>query len=237
MLHGYGGFKVPVLADYRPGWPAWLAAGGVLVIANLRGGGEYGGAWHEAGRLTNKQATFDDCIAVAEHLQQTGVTTPEQLALYGHSGGGLLVGAVMTQRPDLLAVALPSAGVLDMLRFHLFTIGRAWIPEIGSPDDADQFENLLAYSPLHNLRDGTMYPVTLVLTSDHDEVVVPLHSYKFTATLQHAQVGDNPVLCRIEVNTGHGVGKSSAAVASEWADLLAFAAHHTGLVPLTRLAE
>jgi prolyl oligopeptidase len=232
MLYGYGGFKQSQLADYRPGRPAWLAAGGVLAIANLRGGGEFGSEWHEAGRLKQKQNTFDDCIAVAEHLHETKVTTPAQLALHGHSGGGMLVGAVMTQRPDLLAAALPSAGVLDMLRFHLFTIGRAWAPEIGLPEDADQFEDLLAYSPLHNLRDGTKYPATLVLTSDHDDIVVPLHSYKFTATLQHAQAADEPVLFRVDVKTGHGPGRAATTTASEWADLLAFAAHHTGLTHL-----
>jgi prolyl oligopeptidase len=235
MLYGYGGFKQSQLADYRPGRPAWLAAGGVLVIANLRGGGEFGSAWHEAGRLKQKQNTFDDCIAVAEHLHETKVTTPSQLALHGHSGGGMLVGAVMTQRPDLLAAALPSAGVLDMLRFHLFTIGRAWAPEIGLPEDADQFEDLLAYSPLHNLREGTKYPATLVLTSDHDDIVVPLHSYKFTATLQHAQAADEPVLIRVGVKTGHGPGRAATTTASEWADLLAFAAHHTGLTPMRTL--
>ncbi|MFI5708615.1 prolyl oligopeptidase family protein [Kribbella sp. NPDC051620] len=231
LLYGYGGFNSSQLADYRPGWPAWLAAGGVLVIANLRGGGEFGAEWHDAGRLDRKQNTFDDCIAVAEHLQETGVTTRSQLAIHGHSGGGLLVGAMLTQRPDLFAAALPSAGVMDMLRFHLFTIGRAWIPEIGSPEDPEQARYLLAYSPLHNLRDGTAYPATLVQTSDHDEIVVPLHSYKFTATMQRAQAADEPVLLRVQRRVGHGPGRASAAIATEWADRLAFAAHHTGLDP------
>jgi prolyl oligopeptidase len=231
LLYGYGGFNSAQLADYRPGWPAWLAAGGVLVIANLRGGGEFGAEWHDAGRLERKQNTFDDCIAVAEHLNETGITTPAQLALHGHSGGGMLVGAVITQRPELFAVALPSAGVMDMLRFHLFTIGRAWIPEIGSPDDADHFDYLLAYSPLHNLHVGTAYPATLVQTSDHDEIVVPLHSYKFAAALQHAQAADAPILLRVQSKAGHGPGRASAAIAAEWADRLAFAAHHTGLDP------
>jgi prolyl oligopeptidase len=203
----------------------------VLVIANLRGGGEFGAEWHDAGRLERKQNTFDDCIAVAEHLHQTGVTTPAQLAIHGHSGGGLLVGAMLTQRPDLFAAALPSAGVMDMLRFHLFTIGRAWIPEIGSPEDPEQARYLLAYSPLHNLRAGTAYPATLVQTSDHDEIVVPLHSYKFTATMQQAQAADEPVLLRVQSRVGHGPGRAAAAIATEWADRLAFAAHHTGLDP------
>lgn len=231
LMWGYGGFRIPVEADYRPGWPAWLAAGGVLVITNLRGGGEYGSEWHDAGRLKNKQNVFDDFIAVAEHLRDTGVTTPEQLAIHGRSNGGLLVGAVMTQRPDLFAVALPGVGVLDMLRFHLFTVGAAWASDFGLPDDPEQFEDLLAYSPLHRVSDGTAYPATLVTTGDHDDRVVPLHSHKFIAALQHAQTGPQPVLTRVEVNTGHGFGKPAAMIAAEWADLLAFAAHHVGLVP------
>ncbi|MET9311247.1 prolyl oligopeptidase family serine peptidase [Kribbella sp. NPDC003505] len=231
LMWGYGGFRIPIQADYRPGWPAWLAAGGVLVITNLRGGGEYGTEWHDAGRLKNKQNVFDDFIAVAEDLRDTGVTTPAQLAVHGRSNGGLLVGAVMTQRPDLFAAALPGVGVLDMLRFHKFTVGAAWASDYGSPDDPEQFEDLLAYSPLHRVSDGTSYPATLVVTGDHDDRVVPLHSHKFIAALQHAQSGPRPVLTRVEVNTGHGFGKPAAMVAAEWADLLAFAAHHVGLVP------
>ena len=231
LLYGYGGFKVPVLADYRPGWSGWLAAGGVLVIANLRGGGEYGSDWYDDGRLDAKQHVFDDVIAVAEHLVETGVTTPAQLALHGRSNGGLLVGAAMTQRPDLFAVALPTVGVLDILRFHLFTIGAAWMSDYGNPDDPHDFEVELAYSPLHNVREGTSYPATLVATGDHDDRVVPLHSHKLTATLQRAQAGSAPILTRIEVSTGHGAGKPAQVQAAEWADLLAFAAHHTGLVP------
>jgi prolyl oligopeptidase len=230
LLYGYGGLKIPVLADYRPGWPCWLAAGGQLVIANLRGGGEFGTAWYEGGRLVNKQNVFDDFVAVAEHLKKTGVTTTEQLALHGRSNGGLLIGAVVTQRPDLAAAAMPTVGVLDLLRFHLFTIGAAWISDFGSPDDPEQFAQALAYSPLHNVRPGTSYPATLVLTSDHDDRVVPLHSHKFTAALQHAQAADQPILTRIEVSTGHGLGKPTTLIAAEWADLLAFAAHHTGLL-------
>ncbi|HMI33414.1 MAG TPA: prolyl oligopeptidase family serine peptidase, partial [Propionibacteriaceae bacterium] len=229
LLYGYGGFKIPVLADYRPGWPCWLAAGGSLAIANLRGGGEFGTAWYEGGRLAHKQNVFDDFVAVAEHLKQTGVTTTQQLALHGRSNGGLLVGAVMTQHPDLAAAALPAVGVLDLLRFHLFTIGAAWTSDYGNPDDPEQFAHALAYSPLHNVRAGINYPATLVLTGDHDDRVVPLHSLKFTAALQHAQAGDQPMLTRIEVSTGHGIGKPTSLIAAEWADLLAFAAHHTGL--------
>ena len=233
LLWGYGGFKIPILADYRSGWSGWLAAGGRLALANLRGGGEFGTSWHEDGRLDRKQNVFDDFVAVAEHLTSTGVTTPAQLALHGRSNGGLLVGAVLTQRPDLAAVALPAVGVLDMLRFHRFTIGAAWISDYGDPDDPEQFAVLRAYSPLHNIVPGRAYPATLVLTGDHDDRVVPLHSHKFTAALQHAQAGDAPVLTRIETAAGHGMGKPTWLEAAEWADLLTFAAHHTGLRPRT----
>jgi prolyl oligopeptidase len=232
LLWGYGGFKIPTFADYRPGWSGWLAAGGLLAIANLRGGGEFGTEWYDAGRLDRKQQVFDDFIAVAEHLVQSQVTSTPQLAVHGRSNGGLLVGAMITQRPDLVGVALPAVGVLDMLRFHLFTIGAAWISDYGDPEDPEQFADLLAYSPLHNLRPGTHYPSTLVMTGDHDDRVVPLHSHKFTAALQHTQAGAAPILSRIETATGHGMGKPSALVAAEWADLLAFAAHHTGLHPV-----
>lgn len=231
LVYGYGGFKIPVLADYRPGWSGWLAAGGVLVIANLRGGGEYGSDWYDDGRLDHKQHVFDDVIAVGEHLVETGITTPSQLTIHGRSNGGLLVGAAMTQRPDLFAVALPTVGVLDLLRFHKFTIGAAWMSDYGNPDDSHDFEVELAYSPLHNVHFRTAYPATLVATGDHDDRVVPLHSHKFTATLQRAQAGDAPILTRIETSTGHGAGKPAQVQAAEWADLLAFAAHHTGLVP------
>ncbi|MGN6576707.1 MAG: prolyl oligopeptidase family serine peptidase, partial [Nocardioides sp.] len=231
LLYGYGGFNIPILADFRPVYAGWLAAGGVLAIANLRGGSEYGASWHDAGRLTDKQNVFDDFAAVGDHLVEQGVTTHEQLALHGGSNGGLLVAATLLQRPDLAAAAMPAVGVLDMLRFHLFTIGAAWISDYGSPDDPEMFEVLRAYSPLHNVEDGRAYPATLVLTGDHDDRVVPAHSFKFTATLQRGQAGDAPVLARIETAAGHGVGKASAVVAAETADILAFAAEHTGLVP------
>ncbi len=203
----------------------------MLAIANLRGGGEFGAAWHDAGRLERKQNVFDDFLAVADHLVAEGVTTRAQLALHGGSNGGLLVGAVITQRPDVAAVALPAVGVMDMLRFHLFTIGAAWISDFGSPEDPAMFETLLAYSPLHNVREGTAYPATLVTTGDHDDRVVPAHSFKFTAALQHAHAGDAPVLARIETAAGHGLGKPVSVVVAECADQLAFAAEHTGLVP------
>ncbi|HEU4547824.1 MAG TPA: prolyl oligopeptidase family serine peptidase, partial [Microlunatus sp.] len=231
LLWGYGGFKIPILADYRPGWTGWLAAGGALVIANLRGGGEYGTDWYHAGRLDRKQNVFDDAIAVAEDLIDTGVTTGDRLAVHGRSNGGLLVGALITQRPDLFAAAVPGVGVMDLLRFHRFTVGAAWKSDYGDPDDPQDFAVALAYSPLHKIIEGTSYPATLVLTGDHDDRVVPLHSHKFIATLQWAQAGDAPVLTRIETATGHGAGKPTTLVAAEWADLLAFCAHHTGLVP------
>ena len=231
MLWGYGGFGVSETATYRAVFAGWLAAGGSLVVANLRGGGEYGTGWHDAGRLEHKQHVFDDCIAVAEHLVAEGVTTHDRLALHGRSNGGLLVGAVLTQRPDLVAVALPAVGVLDMLRFHRFTVGAAWVSDYGSPEDPAMSEVLLGYSPLHRVRPGTRYPATLLSTGDHDDRVVPAHTFKFTAALQHAQAGEAPVLARIETATGHGAGKPSGLVAEEAADLLAFAAEHTGLVP------
>jgi prolyl oligopeptidase len=231
LLYGYGGFNVPILNHFRPTFSAWLAAGGVLAVANLRGGSEYGAEWHDAGRLREKQNVFDDFAGIADHLVEQGVTTREQLALHGGSNGGLLVGAVITQRPDLAAVALPSVGVMDMLRFHLFTIGAAWIADYGSPEDPEEFAVLRDYSPLHNIEDGTAYPATLVLTGDHDDRVVPAHSFKFTAALQRAQAGDAPVMARIETSTGHALGKPARVIANETADLLAFAAEHTGLTP------
>jgi prolyl oligopeptidase len=229
LQYGYGGFHIPILADHRPGWEGWLRAGGVLVICNLRGGSEYGTAWYDAGRKQHKQRVFDDFIAIAEHLITTGVTTPRQLANYGRSNGGLLVGATLTQRPDLWAASIPQVGVLDLLRFHTFTVGKGWTSDYGNPDVAEDFEVALAYSPLHNVRPGTDYPATLVVTGDHDDRVVPAHSHKFTASLQAAQGGQAPIVSRIETATGHGPGKPLRLVADEWADVLAWAAHFTGL--------
>jgi len=231
LMWGYGGFGVTQPASYRALFVGWLAAGGVLVLTNLRGGGEFGSQWHEAGRLQHKQNVFDDFAAVGDHLVAEGVTTHRQLTLHGRSNGGLLVAATVNQRPDLAAVSLPVVGVLDMLRYHLFTIGAAWASDYGSPEDPEMARVLRAYSPLHNLVPGTAYPATLVVTGDHDDRVVPAHSYKYTAALQDAQGGDAPVLARIETSTGHGAGKPASAVAAEAADLLAFAAEHTGLVP------
>src|SRR5215469_8413538 len=231
VLYGYGGYNRAMTPEFKAAWPAWLAGGGALAVANLRGGGEYGSEWHEAGRRERKQNVFDDFIAVGEHLISSGVTTHGQLVLHGRSNGGLLVGAVMTQRPDLAAVALPMVGVMDKLRFHKFTIGAAWIPEAGDPDVAEDFAFLYAFSPLHALRPGTCYPATLILTGDHDDRVAPSHSYKFGAELQHDQACDAPVLLRIEEATGHGLGKPKRMLAAEFADMLTFAADHTGLTP------
>lgn len=231
LLYGYGGYNLAMTPAFKAAWPAWLAGGGALAVANLRGGGEYGQEWHEAGRRERKQNVFDDFIAVGEHLISSGATTHGQLALHGRSNGGMLVGAVMTQRPDLAAVALPMVGVMDKLRFHKFTIGAAWIPEAGDPDVAEDFAFLHAYSPLHALRPGTCYPATLILTGDHDDRVAPAHSYKFGAELQHDQASDAPALLRIEAATGHGLGKPKRMLAAEFADMLAFAAEHTGLTP------
>lgn len=231
LLYGYGGFDIPVLPTFSALFAAWVQAGGVLAVANLRGGGEFGAAWHEAGMKAAKQRVFDDLYACAEQLIGDGLTSREQLAVHGRSNGGLLVGAAMTQRPDLWAAALPTVGVLDMLRFHLFTIGWAWASEYGTPDDPSDFATLHAYSPLHNLVEGTTYPPTLVTTGDHDDRVVPAHSFKFTAELQRCQAGAGPVILRVDTRAGHGMGKPIHALADEYADQLTFAAEHTGLVP------
>ncbi len=229
LLYGYGGFDIPVLPAFSALFAGWVAAGGVLAVANLRGGGEFGADWHKAGMLHHKQRVFDDLFGCADELITSGVTSPGQLAVHGRSNGGLLVGAAMTQRPGLFAAALPTVGVLDMLRFHLFTIGWAWTTEYGSPDDPDDFAVLLEYSPLHRLRQGTAYPATLICTGDHDDRVVPAHSLKFGAELQRCQAGPGPVLLRVDTRAGHGMGKPATALAAEYADQLAFAAAHTGL--------
>lgn len=231
LVYGYGGFSSPVQLTYSAGFTAWLQAGGIVAICNLRGGSEFGRAWYDDGRGAHKQHVFDDVIAIGEDLVARGVSSPEHLAVYGRSNGGLLVGAALTQRPDLWACALPQVGVLDLLRFHKFTGGLAWASDYGNPDQPEDFAVARAYSPLHNVRPGTHYPPTLILTGDHDDRVVPLHSHKFTAALQHAQAGDEPIIERVEVATGHGMGKPVAMQADEWADLLAFAAEHTGLTP------
>jgi prolyl oligopeptidase len=226
LLYGYGGFGIAVTPTFSASMLAWAEQGGVYVQACLRGGSEYGEEWYRAGTLERKQNVFDDFIACAEWLTDQGVTTPSRLAITGASNGGLLVGAAMTQRPELFGVALPRVGVLDMLRFHRFTIGWAWISDYGSPDDPAMFGALRAYSPLHNLRRGTCYPATLIATGDHDDRVVPAHSYKFAAALQAAQGCARPVLIRIQTRAGHGAGKPVSMQVAEMADLLAFALAH-----------
>lgn len=221
-LYGYGGFNVSLTPSFSISNLVWMEMGGVYAIPNLRGGGEYGEDWHQAGIKLNKQNVFDDFIAAAEWLIENKYTRPQKLAIGGGSNGGLLVGACMTQRPDLFRAALPSVGVLDMLRFHKFTIGWAWCSDFGSPENPEEFKALYAYSPLHNLKPGTAYPATLITTADHDDRVVPAHSFKFAAALQAAHSGDNPVLIRIETKAGHGAGKPTAKIIEEIADKWAF---------------
>ncbi len=222
ILYGYGGFNVSLPPSFSPANLVWMEMGGVYALPNLRGGGEYGEAWHQAGTKLNKQNVFDDFITAAEWLIENKYTASGKLAISGGSNGGLLVGACMAQRPELYAAALPAVGVMDMLRFHKFTIGWAWCSDYGSADNADEFEALYAYSPLHNLKPGTSYPATMVTTADHDDRVVPAHSFKFAAALQAAHEGDNPVLIRIETKAGHGAGKPTAKVIEEAADKWAF---------------
>ncbi len=229
LLYGYGGFDISITPSFSPVNLVWLEMGGIYAVANIRGGGEYGEAWHEAGTKAQKQNVFDDFIAAAEYLESNKYTSPSRLAIQGASNGGLLVGAVMTQRPELFGVALPAVGVMDMLRFQKFTIGWAWVPDYGSSDDSTQFDVLRRYSPLHNIHAGTHYPATLVSTADHDDRVVPGHSFKFAATLQAAQGGSAPVLIRIETKAGHGGGKPTAKQIDESADILAFVVRNFGM--------
>lgn len=221
-LYGYGGFNIPLPPSFSSSILVWLEMGGVFVQANLRGGGEYGKDWYQAGTLGSKQNVFDDFIAAAEWLIANGYTSTPKLAIGGGSNGGLLVGACLTQRPDLFGACLAAVGVLDMLRFHKFTIGWAWVSDFGSPDEPEQFKDLLAYSPYHNLKPGTAYPATLITTGDHDDRVFPAHSFKFAAALQYAQGGSPPILIRIETKAGHGAGKPIAKLIEEAADRWAF---------------
>jgi len=222
LLYGYGGFNIPLTPAFSAGTFAWMEMGGLYAVANLRGGGEYGEGWHEAGKRLRKQNVFDDFISAAEWLIAEKYTNTSKLAISGRSNGGLLVGACMTQRPDLYGACLPGVGVMDMLRFHKFTIGWAWVDDYGSSDDADQFKALLAYSPLHNIKPGACYPPTLITTADHDDRVVPAHSFKFAAAIQAAQSCHNPVLIRIETKAGHGAGKPTAKLIEEAADQYSF---------------
>lgn len=226
-LYGYGGFNVNLTPSFSASRLILLENGGVFAMPNLRGGGEYGEEWHEGGMLHKKQNVFDDFIAAAEFLIQNKYTSTPKLAIAGGSNGGLLVGACMTQRPELFAVAFPAVGVLDMLRYHKFTIGYAWAVEYGSSDEAEHFTNLYNYSPLHNLKTGVQYPATMVTTGDHDDRVVPAHSFKFAAELQHCHQGENPVLIRIAIDAGHGAGKPTYKIIEEQADQWAFFFHNT----------
>jgi prolyl oligopeptidase len=222
LLYGYGGFNIALTPDFKPHYIGWLEMGGIFAVANLRGGSEYGEAWHKAGMLHNKQNVFDDFIAAAEYLIASKYTSTPKLAIMGGSNGGLLVGAVLNQRPDLFGAAIPRVGVMDMLRFHKFTIGSAWVSDYGSPDNPADFAVLRKYSPLHNIRQGTQYPPTLIVTADHDDRVVPSHSFKYAAELQRAQEGKAPILIRIETSAGHGAGKPTAKIIEEEADIYAF---------------
>ncbi len=230
ILYGYGGFALPQTPGFSPARLAWLDAGGVFAVANLRGGSEYGNAWHEAGRRLNKQNVFDDFIAAGEYLIAEGITGREELAIEGRSNGGLLVGAVVNQRPDLFAAALPGVGVMDMLRFNRFTAGRYWVDDYGYPDREPDFRNLYAYSPYHNVRGGRDYPAILVTTADTDDRVVPGHSFKYAAALQAANIGNRPHLIRIETRAGHGSGRPVDKIVAEFADMYSFVARHTGLI-------
>lgn len=227
LLYGYGGFDINLTPFYSPAVAAWLELGGVYAVANLRGGGEYGEAWHHAGMLEKKQTVFDDFLAAAEFLVSEGYATPRTLAVQGGSNGGLLVGAAMTQRPELFGVALPAVGVMDMMRYQRFTGGKYWAVEYGSSDDSSDVGYLLAYSPLHNLRPGTCYPATLVTTADHDDRVVPGHSFKFAATLQASQGCARPTLIRVETSGSHGYRPTDRVIA-EIADEYAFALANLG---------
>jgi prolyl oligopeptidase len=233
ILYGYGGFNVSLTPSFSISNAVWLENGGVYAVANLRGGGEYGKVWHDAGTQFKKQNVFDDFIAAAEYLISENYTSSDYLAIKGGSNGGLLVGAVMTQRPDLIKVALPAVGVLDMLRYHTFTAGAGWAYDYGTADQsAEMFEYIKGYSPVHNVKSGVQYPATMVTTGDHDDRVVPAHSFKFAAELQDKQVGSNPVLIRIDVNAGHGAGKSVAATIQENVDMQVFTLFNMGIKSL-----
>jgi prolyl oligopeptidase len=221
-LYGYGGFNIPITPTFDPATLEWMEMGGIYAVATLRGGGEYGKEWHEAGMKEKKQNVFDDFMGAARFLVSSGFTRPDRLAIGGHSNGGLLVGACLTQHPELFGAALPGVGVMDMLRYQRYTIGWAWADEYGTSDDPVSLKTLLAYSPLHNVRPGTRYPATLITTADHDDRVVPAHSFKFAAALQAAQAGDAPILIRIETRAGHGSGTPTGKLVEEQADRWAF---------------
>ena len=229
LLYAYGGFNVSLTPGFSLATAEWLEMGGVYAVANIRGGGEYGKAWHDGGRLKAKQNCYDDFIAAGEYLVKESYTSTAKLACQGGSNGGLLIGAVVNQRPDLWAAAIPEVGVMDLLRFHKFTIGWGWTSDFGSPDSAEDFPSILKISPLHNVKPGTRYPAVLAITGDHDDRVVPAHSYKYIAAMQAAQAGLAPILIRVETSAGHGAGKPTAKAIDEVADKLAFLAKNLGM--------
>ena len=229
LLYAYGGFNIPSLPAFNAARLGWVEMGGVFAVANIRGGSEYGKDWHDGGRLLKKQNVFDDFIAAGETLIQRKITTKKQLAVQGGSNGGLLIGAVVNQRPDLFAAALPQVGVMDMMRYNLFTAGRYWTDDYGDPAEEVHFKNLLTYSPYHNIRDGKMYPAILATTADTDDRVIPGHSFKYAAALQAAKIGPKPHLIRIETRAGHGSGKPTDKIIEEYSDMWAFIGHFTGL--------
>lgn len=237
LLYGYGGFNISLTPGFSTSNAVWLEQGGIYAVPNIRGGGEYGKTWHDAGTKMNKQNVFDDFIAAAEYLIKENYTSTPYLAIRGGSNGGLLVGAVMTQRPDLMKVALPAVGVLDMLRYHTFTAGAGWAYDYGTSEDSpEMFEYLKGYSPLHNIKPGIQYPATLITTADHDDRVVPAHSFKFAATLQENQSGDNPVIIRVETNAGHGAGTPISKTIEQSADIFAFTLYNMGFSELPNRA-
>ena len=237
ILYGYGGFNVSLTPGFNTSNAIWMEQGGIYAVPNIRGGGEYGKQWHIAGTKMNKQNVFDDFIAAAEFLISEGYTSPEYLAIRGGSNGGLLVGAVMTQRPDLMKVALPAVGVLDMLRYHTFTAGAGWSYDYGTSEESpEMFQYLKGYSPLHNIEQGVAYPATLITTADHDDRVVPAHSFKFAATLQEKHSGSNPVLIRIETNAGHGAGTPITKTIEQYADIFGFTLYNMGYEELPNQA-
>jgi prolyl oligopeptidase len=231
-LYAYGGFNVSITPSFSPSRMIFLENGGVVAIANLRGGGEYGEEWHQAGMLLKKQNVFDDFMAAAEYLINKKYTSSNKLAIEGGSNGGLLIGAVINQRPELFRIALPAVGVMDMLRFHKFTIGWSWVTDYGSSDDSTGFNNLIKYSPLHNIKSGLNYPAVMVFTSDHDDRVVPAHSFKYIAKLQETYTGNNPVIIRIETDAGHGFGRSIKKIINEQADKWSFVFYNLGVTPI-----
>lgn len=230
LLYGYGGFNIPMMPAFSANVIAWMELGGIYAQACLRGGGEYGKRWHDEGKKQKKQNVFDDFIAAAQWLIDQGYTSTPKLAIFGGSNGGLLVAACETQRPDLFGACVIAVGVLDMLRFHKFTISWAWVSDYGSPDDPDEFATLLAYSPYHNLKPSVAYPATLITAGDHDDRVFPAHSFKFAAALQAAQGGAAPILIRVETRAGHGAGKPTTKLIDESADRLAFLVHALGII-------